>query len=203
MLHTLVISLPMVICLFWTVFFVIRLFQPQYEPQVTRLLVLFYLAATVLYTDHWLYFSGVVRIAGEWSYGVVNLCVYPLYYAYLRALTRAPSTYEVPVLLLPALAAVLLFPIGRFGGHIADQMLFLIIRICFALQVVWVLLRGTRLLVHTIRRMDDTYSDDRSRLLRPTYILLVLFGVTAVASIVLNFMGRDFFAQDASVTQPA
>ena len=203
MLHTLVISLPLFACLFWAVYFIAQLFKAIKEPRVMCMLVLFYMATTILYFDHWLYFSGIVSVCGEWSYGVMNLCVYPLYYSYLRALTRAPQSYEVPVLLLPALVAVFLFPIGRFGGYIADHTLFLIIRICFALQVLWVLFRGSRLLVHTIRRMDDTYSDDRSRLLRPTYISLVIFCVTAVASIILNFMGRDFFAQDASVTPPA
>lgn len=203
MLHALLISLPMVICLFWTVFFLIRLFQKQDEPRVTGLLVLFFLAATILYTDHWLYFSGVVNLVGEWSYGIVNLCVYPLYYAYLRALTRVPKSFEVPVLLIPALLAVCLFPIGRFGGHIADQTMFFVIRICFTLQVVWVLLRGWQLLMHTIRRMDDTYSDDRSRLLYPTRISLLIFGITAVVSMTLNFFGRDFFAHDVSVSVPA
>ena len=203
MLRALLISLPMVLCLFWTVFFLIRLFQYQGEPNVTRLLVLFFLAATILYTDHWLFFSNEVKLAGEWTYGIVNLCVYPLYYAYLRALTRAPKNYEVPVLLIPALAAAVLFPTGRFGGYISDHTMFIVIRICFAIQVVWVLLRGWQLLKHTIHRMDDTYSDDRSRLLRPTRILLLLFGVTAVVSMTLNFFGRDFFAHDASVVVPA
>ena len=203
MLHALVISLPMVVCLFWVVFFLIRLFLHDGEPRVIRSLICFFGVATVLYCDHWLYFSGVVCLAGEWSYGVANLCVYPLYYMYLRALTRAPKSIEVPLLFIPALAAVFIFPIGRFSGLISDKTMFFIIRICFTVLVVWVLVRGYKLLLGTIRRMDDTYSDDRSRLLRPTYILLLIFGITAVVSMTLNFVGREFFAQGAPVALPA
>ena len=78
----------MMVCLFWTIFFAIRLFRGNDEPRVTGTILLFYIATTILYTDHWLYFSDCPSFIGEWSYLIVNLCVYPLYYAYLRALTR-------------------------------------------------------------------------------------------------------------------
>ena len=195
--------MPMTVCFFWSIFFLIRCLKGGSEPRVRGTILLFYTVAAVLYFDHWLYFSGVVSLFGEWSYGVVNLCVYPLYYAYLRALTRARRSMEIPILLLPALAAVFLFPIGRFGGCITDRTMLLSTRLCFAIQVIWVLVRGYRLLLHTVRHMNDTYSDDRGRLLWPTHVWLVLFGVTAVISMLLNVVGRDFFAQDTLVLVPA
>lgn len=194
----------MMVCLFWGVFFLFRCFQRNDEPRVWILLTLFYAAATVLYLDHWLYFSGVVRVWGEWSYGIVNLLVYPLYYAYLRALTRTRrGGSDLSVLFSLALIAVFLFPIGRYTHLLTDQATFRIIRLCFAIQVIWVLVRGYQLLRHTIRRMDNTYSDDRSRLLHPTRVSLVLFGMTSAVSMTLNFLGRDFFAQEAPVAAPA
>ena len=203
MLHQLLISVPMMICLFWGVFFLVRCCMPDKEPRVTRTLLLFYTAAAVLYFDHALYFSGIRNGWGEWSYGIVNLCVYPLYYAYLRALTRASRGWEVPVLLIPALLAALLIPAARFGGWMDIRTTFLIIRICFSIQVVWVLVRGSQLLIGTIRRMDNTYSDYRSRILRPTHISLILFGATAAVSMILNFMGRDSFVGQTNVAVPA
>lgn len=203
MIYRLLISLPMLVCFFWSIFFLIRCFYGKDEPRVKWSIWLFYLAATVLYYDHWMYFSGELRIACEWSYGIVNLCVYPLYYMYLRALTRAKKSREVPFLLLPALVAVFLFPMGRFLGYFSNFTMFLVIRLCFTVQVIWVLVRGFRLLRHTTERFDNTYSDDRSRLLRPTHILLWLFTMTSVVSIVLNLMGRDYFAEDAPVVLPA
>ena len=193
----------MIVCIFWCIFFLIRCLRGNTEPRVIRLLVCFFAVAAILYIDHWLFFSGIVTTAGEWSYGVANLSVYPLYYAYLIALTRAKRNWEVPVLLIPALAAVALFPIGRYTGLMTDTDTFLFVRICFAIQVVWVLVRGYQVLIYTIRRMDDTYSDDRSRLLRPTYISLILFGLTSVVSIVLNIIGRDYFTHQTMVLLPA
>ena len=203
MLHQLLISVPMMICLFWGVFFLVRCCMPDKEPRVTRTLLLFYTAAAVLYFDHALYFSGIRNNWAEWGYGIVNLCVYPLYYAYLRALTRAPKTWEVTALLCPALLSALLYPAARFGGWMELRTLYIIVRICFSIQVVWVLVRGAQLLIHTLRHMDNTYSDYRSRILRPTYISLILFGATAAVSMVLNFMGRDFFVQETNVALPA
>ena len=202
-MFALLISLPMMVCLFWGIYFLIHTTRPDNEPRVTRLLVAFFAAATILYLDHWLYFSGIFVTAGEWSYGVVNLCVYPLYYAYLRALTRARSNWEITILLLPALVSAVLFPINRWGGILSDNTLFLFTRACFSLQVVWVLVRGYMLLLQTIHRMDNTYSDDRSRLLQPTYISLILFGVTSAVSMVLNVFGRDYFAHEMLVLVPA
>ena len=203
MLYNLIISLPMALCLFWLTFFLIRCFGAESEPRVTRLLACFFAAAGVLYTNHWLFFSGHPSTAGEWLYVVANLCVYPIYYAYLRALTRAKRSWEVPLLLAPALVSAVLFPIVRFGGGMSESVLFVFTRVCFAMQVVWVLVRGSRLLLQTIRRMDDTYSDDRSRLLRPTYQLLIFFGITSFVSIVLNVIGRDYFAHETVVIIPA
>ena len=203
MIYGLIISLPMVVCGGWLTFFLIRCFSEKTERHVPCLLVCFFLAALVLYTNHWLFFSGRPSTIGEWMYVVTNLCVYPIYYAYLRALTRTERNWEVPVLLAPALISVSLFPIVRFWGGLSDNVLFVFTRVCFAVQVVWVLVCGYRLLLQTIRRLDDTYSDDRSRLLRPTHMLLILFGVTSVVSIVLNALGRDYFAHETFVIIPA
>ena len=193
----------MLVCLFWCIYFLIECIKDKDSSRPNSNLILFFLAATLLYFDHWLFFSGQVYTAGEWSYGVANLCVYPLYYAYLLRLTQVRRPWEVSALLLPALLAVFLFPIGRYTEWMTDKSTFLVVRFCFSIQVVWVLIRGYRLLGQTIRRLDNTYSDDRSRLLRPTHVSLVLFGVTAVVSMVLNLMGRDYFAQDAPVAFPA
>ena len=204
LMNHLIITLPMIICLGWAVFFLIRCATRNGEMRVSGILFLFYTITTILYADHWLYFSGIATYAGEWSYRVVNLCVYPVYYAYLRALTRESKSLEVSFLLLPALAMAVLFP---FAKHSEEGLIWeganLFARICFAAQVAWVWYRGYGLLNRTIQRMDDTYSDDRSHLLRPTHILLQLFGITAAVSMVLNIIGREPFADDLSVTLPA
>jgi len=203
MLYDWIISLPMMLCFFWCIFFAVRFHHGSAEPRVTGTIYLFYIAATILYTDHWLYFSGHPSFLGEWSYLVVNLCVYPLYYAYLRALTRTKISFEVPFLLLPAALAAIFFPLNvcfRWGGEDSIQ---LIARLCFAAQIAWVVIRGYRLIKATRQRLDNNYTDDRSYLLQPTHTLLLLVGITAVASMLLNLLGRDRFDGSILVAIPA
>ena len=150
-----------------------------------------------------MYFSGHPSFLGEWSYSVVNLCVYPLYYAYLRALTRTKRSYEVPLLLLPAALVTIIFPLNvyfRWGG---EDLIHLVARLFFATQVVWVLVRGYRLIRDTQHRLDNTYSDNRSYLLHPTHVLLLLIGITAFVSTLLNMLGRDVFDGSLLVAVPA
>ena len=199
MLYQWIISLPMMVCLFWAVFFTVRFHRGNDEPRIVGTIQLFYVATTILYTDHWLYFSECPSFIGEWSYSVVNLCVYPLYYAYLRAITRTRIDFEVALLLLPAVLMAVIFPLNmRYLWGLNDSIR-LVARICFAAQVVWVLIRGYRLIRDTRRHMDNTYSDDRSHLLQPIHILLLLFAITAVVSMTLNFFGREFFTDSILV----
>ena len=193
----------MMLCFFWSIFFIARLHRGSDEPRVTGTILLFFIAATILYTDHWLYFSGLQSFWGEYSYSVANLCVYPLYYAYLRALTRTRITYEVPLLLLPAAVVAIVFPLNvrfHWGG---EDLIHLIARLCFATQVVWVLVRGYRLIRDTQQRLDNNYTDDRSYLLQPTHTLLLFIGFTAFVSMLLNLLGRDSFDGSVLVAIPA
>lgn len=194
----------MIICLGWTIFFLIRYITRNGEMRVMGMILLFYTITSILYADHWMYFLGVPSFVGEWSYKIVNLCVYPIYYAYLRAIARERRSFEVPLLLLPALLMAVFFPIAKhYEGSIGARALEIFARLCFAFQVVWVWYRGYLLLKKTTRRMDNTYSDGRSYLLRPVNILLQLFGITAAMSMIFNIIGREFFHESILVTLPA
>lgn len=61
LLYNWIISLPMMICLFWAVFFIVRFHRKSDEPRIVGTILLFYIASTILYTDHWLYFSDCQR----------------------------------------------------------------------------------------------------------------------------------------------
>ncbi len=204
MLQHLLISLPMMVCLFWGVFFCIRLFRRDNERLVALLLTLFYTAATILYFDHWLYFLGSRdNVPAAWSYIITNLSVYPLYYAYLRALTRAKRSYETAILFVPAALAGVFYPLCHYLGWMSDDRFMMITRGCFALLVIWVWIRGWQLIRATQRRFDTTYSDYRSQLLQPTHTLLVFIGITAAFSSLLNVLGRDTFSGSELVLIPA
>ena len=203
MLYYWIISLPMMLCFFWCIFFAVRFLRGSEEPRITVTILIFYIASTVLYTNHWLYFSDHQSIIGAYTYFIANLSVYPIYYMYLRALTRTKTNYEVLLLLLPALAMAVLFPIAKHHGGEFMEGVSRFARICFAIQVIWVWVRGSRLLRATQQRLDNTYADDRSYLLHPTYLIQHLLGITAAFSMCLNLLGRDFFAESMMVSIPA
>ena len=190
MLYNWIISLPMMVCLFWTVFFAIRLFRGNDEPRVKWTILLFYIASTVLYVNHWLYFSDQRTTLGAYSYFITNLSVYPIYYMYLRALTRTRMGWDNYVLFIPAVLIIVFF---------YPQLA----RICFAVQVIWVWIRGFNILRQTRQRLDNTYADNRSFILQPTHTLLILIGITAVVSTLLNILGRDTFEGSLLVFIPA
>ena len=203
MLYSWIISLPMMVCLFWLIFFLTRMFRSDNEPRIKIAILLFYFASTVLYTNHWLYFSDQSTPMGAYTYLLANLSVYPIYYMYLRALTRTRATWDNYVLFLPAALTAIIFPIHLHFAWLEQAHLLLIARICFAIQVVWVWICGFRLLRATQQRLDNTYADNRSFLLQPTHTLLVLIGITAVASTLLNILGRDTFDGSLLVCIPA
>jgi len=193
MLYQWIISLPMMVCLFWCVFFVVRAIRGEDEPRVKYTILLFYIASTVLYVNHWLFFSDIETTLGAYTYQLANLCVYPLYYMYLRALTRTKYTWDNYVLFVPAVLMTVFFVLNV---HFPT-------RICFAVQVIWVWICGFRLLNATRSRMDNTYTDDRSYLLQPTHTLLILIGITAMVSTMLNILGRELFDGSWLVYIPA
>ncbi len=203
MLNQLFISLPMLICFFWSVFFLFRLIWSGGEKRVKITLLLFFVTSTVLYTDHWLYFSDVRSDIAMWTYLIANLSVYPLYYAYLRALMRAPRTWEMLPLFLPAALIAVLYSLNLCLGWFDKDILTYVTRVCFAVQVLWVWGRGFLLLRDTQNRFDSIYSDARSYLLEPMRLIQHLLGFTAVISSLLNIVGRDFFAHEAPVALPA
>ena len=193
MLYQWIISLPMMVCLFWCVFFAVRAVRGEDEPRVKYTILLFYIASTVLYVNHWLFFSDHETTIGTYTYQLANLCVYPLYYMYLRALTRTRFTWDNYVLFVPAVLMTIFIPL-----HLTFPT-----RLCFAIQVIWVWICGYRLLNATRSRMDNTYTDDRSYLLQPTHTLLILLGVTAVVSMLLNMLGRELFDGSIWIYIPA
>lgn len=191
------------LCFFWSIFWLVRWYGDRSEPRVKRTITLFFIAATVLYTDHWLYFSERQSFVGTWTYLIANLSVFPLYYTYLRALTRVGHNAETYLLFLPAVLVAIFFPLNTYFGWIAAERVLLFTRLCFAAEVIWVWWRGFHVLRETRARLDDIYSDDRSYLLHPTYLIQHLLGITAAFSMCLNLLGRDFFAESMMVSIPA
>ncbi|MBR6116966.1 MAG: helix-turn-helix transcriptional regulator [Paludibacteraceae bacterium] len=203
MLFRFIIALPMMVCLYWCIYFMVRMMRPDEERRVTGSILAFYVASTVLYTNHWLYFSGCTSFLGWWTYTLANLSVYPLYYAYLLALTRTHSRTELLCLFIPTVIVALFSPLNHAMDWFSRDTIWMAVRVCFALLVIWVWVRGFHLLRRTTHRLDDTYTDDRSYALQPTRILLILIGITAAVSTLLNILGSRYFLGNQIIVLPA
>ena len=209
MVLTLVTALPMFACFFWLVFFVCRLAGRRMDGINTAgniVSMLFFLASTVLYMCHFLYFTGHGSRLFEIVYFTANLSVFPLFYLYLLRLTQDHSRYAKYLywLFVPsAVAAVLLTLATVFGWSGFYGGVRTAVRLCFACQVLFVWIDGHWLLRDFTNRLDDIYSDDRSWELRPVTRLLHLLGVISVIAIMLNLLGKEWFAGRLIVVVPA
>ena len=213
----LVILLPALVCLFWSLYYLLdRLAgytsQSQGSTALTRrAMTAFFCATTVLYACHCLYFAGIRSAVFETMYATANLCVYPLFYLYLVRLTgKAQDETDSQLkwhrlrLFLPALVVLVAYVVCFLTG--AEQVrhwVYIVARVTFALQVVYVWISGSRLLQQYRYRLDNFYSDDRSYALMPLYVLLQLFGAIALLSMVLNVLGREWFAGKMIVAVPS
>lgn len=209
MLFTLVTALPMFACLFWLVFFVCRLADRRTgSTGGTRNAVpmLFFLASTMLYMCHFLYFAGYRNRLSEIVYFTANLSVFPLFYLYLLRLTQDVShtaRHTVWLFAPSPAAAVLLSFCSVFEWNVAYEAVCTAVRLCFACQVLFVWINGHRLLHDFTERLDDIYSDNRSWELRPVTRLLHLLGIISVIAITLNLLGKEWFAGKLIVAVPA
>lgn len=201
--YSLVISLPVFVCLFWWVYFIIKTCKAN--TPTMRWATSFFGVSTLLYLCHYLYFSGIENYVAETIYATCNLLVYPLFYAYLMALTEHKLTLsQCLCLFIPAAFPPITYSICFALGLLETQItLSWMVRVCFAIQVLSVWGLGQYRLKNYKNSLDDYFSDDRSRVLRPLALLLHLFLLIAILSFILNLIGRGWFDHNAFIVLPA
>ena len=106
MIKTLVISLPMLICIFWSVLLLLDWWEQRTHAKAR--MVFFMLTATILYGCHFVFFNhlyGWMPVIDA-IYCMANLSVFPLYYLYIKEVTDEQKRRHWQVtLLIPALLA--------------------------------------------------------------------------------------------------
>ena len=199
-MYNFVISIPLFSSLFWLVFF---LLSYKHADAPKRIMTCFFLATFVLYSMHFLYFSGIQNKVAETIYGIANLLVYPLFLFYLLRLTGKNISKHI-LLLLPAILIAITYPLFYFLQlPTAHQVMYIFARCCFALQVAYTSIFGTKLIVQFRRSLDDQFSDDRSYSLQPLFLLTILFATISLLSMLSNIIGREYFADKNIVAIPA
>lgn len=214
-------SMPMFVCLFWSVLLALELRTDGRNRPRLHLLV-FMLTATVLYLGHCAFFNrntAIIPLTDPF-YCAANLAVYPLYFLYILSLTTRSEQHTKlsRLLLLPAL----------FGGtavgicyalmspaeteHFIDAYLYHdeysdmsrlswaqvfihdVCKVVFALLIIPAFFFGRNCIQRYEKLVVEIYADTENKTLKPLHYMLDAFVVTSIFSFVANVIGRHQFA---------
>jgi len=218
MIYILITLLPMTVCLFWTLIICID-WHLQRSTAKLRLAV-FSSAATLLYACHFIYFNHKYDAlpVSDTLYCTANLSVYPLFYLYIKQVTESQwRLWRCVATLLPAIicgttiAALYLMMIPEetdffthkqlYDAHYignstllrAQFIMHKIVKGIFAIQVPMVLILGYRKLKYFDEMVENRYADTEERNTRTLRATMMVMLVVAVASFVVNIIGRSYF----------
>lgn len=219
MKEMIVTSMPMFVCLFWSIMLALNLWE-RYRPYNVRLLI-FMLTATVLYWGHCVFFnrSDSLIPLSDVCYVTSNLAVYPLYLVYIASLTDRREYHKWHyLLLLPTLvgglAVALIYCLmspaetqqfveqylyggtlqGLTGAARVQAYVHNVCKVTFALQIPFVLWQGFRRIRIFNHLVSTVYADTEQRTLHPLRVMLWLFVFTSLVSVLFNAIGRYPFA---------
>ena len=197
-MYSLATAMPFMVCLTWTIILGLKYRQ---NDRGRKTLAFFGAVASLLYFCHYLHFNGLETRFSEGLYFLCNLSVYPLYAVYILCLTgkKAPSGVSV----LWFVPALLVFAVS-LGGSIREHPAFqLTEQVLFALVSLSATFAAGLQLLRFRARVDNYYSNPEEKRLDPIAVLLILLFTTAVASFVVNILGRDHFMATDRLILPA
>lgn len=218
MWRDLIIYTPMYVTFFWAV---ILLLGHKQNNLAKHFLGIFMVAAFLLYFSHALFFKKHldVYVYFDSLYLMASLSVYPLYFWYIKLLTVEPKIkYQNLWMLSPALLLgifsvalyLIMLPEERqvFIKHyllqeksteletttvVIQKWVHVFIRILFAVQIVFFLFFGSKLVFRYNKRIANFYSNLESKTIIWVNLLLFSFVITSVISIVFNIIGKSVF----------
>lgn len=222
MIHSLLVSLPFFVCLFWFILLVIEYPKADAAQQV---LTYFILICTILYFSHAVYFYQQIYLYSkiESIYTFCSLAVFPLYYLYILKLTsEKPLTIKSYLVLFPAIIITLASSISYgvmteatrlrfvesifFNNNLNYELSFAevvqthiikIAQVVFFVQLLPVLYFGWKRLSRFNNEIINYYTETSNKTLRSIKKLLLLFIFTAFFSALINHLGRFFFIQES------
>lgn len=203
---------------FWTILLLCTQFEKHNRDRLV--LALFMAVATLLFFAHCVFFNefhSLIPVA-DTIYSFAALASYPMFYIFLVSISSSSQQLRrswlllFPALFLSATVGVLYAMMSpdetaefitrclyceqyfHFSGithHMAIA--HLIIKICFAITVICVLVSGSNRLVKFDKRIKAEYSNLEGKSSFPFKVFLYLFFLTSVASSVFNIVGRYNF----------
>ena len=219
MSHIVFSIMPMFVCLFWVV---LLLIDKQCSNLSKRFLAFFLTLSIINYFTHALFFNHeyelYTRFDSIWCF--TSLAGYPLYYYYIRLLTRDtkiewkwlwlifPSLilagYSTVLYLLMSPEEVNIFIHGvmyhESGFEVPYPTLvelqvfrLILFKIIFVVQVALVVYFGRKHILDYNAKIKDFYSDTGGKDLTPIKWLLILFIFASFISLISSLIGKDYF----------
>ncbi|MBR1427308.1 MAG: helix-turn-helix domain-containing protein [Paludibacteraceae bacterium] len=186
------ISLPMMVGLFWGSYLFLRQLSQWRIDKRDLILQLFFYVALLLYMCHFVYFIGYRSVLFGTMYGVMNLLMYPMFYWYLCELTGHPLRHaDVVWMCVPSAVVMVGYPLIYYLSPEWMPYFRWVQRIFFIGMVVYVGIRGYRMLRAYRVYLDNTYSDGRSYNLLMVRVLLWLFVVFSLIALLFGVLGPE------------
>ena len=218
MIRDFIIYTPMYVTLLWALALLIS--KPK-DNRARFFLGVFMAAAFLLYLSHAVYFNEdeSLYLYFDPLYIFTSLLVYPLYYIYIKMLTVDIRFKKKNLLLfLPAVffgvTTTLIYLLMRSEERSEYIALFLVRhqpemletrlqnlqryffyanRLAFSVQVIYFLVKGSKLVIRYNEQVCNFYSNLESKTLVWVHLLLSSFVVTSLLSIVFNWIGKYYF----------
>ncbi len=188
------------------------------------MLLLFMVTASLLYAGHCAFlnhfYSDMPVLDSLYSFA--NLAVYPLFYVYIVSMTSPESQlrhtwlYFIPSAVIGIMVSVIyiMMPpqeLDSFvriisynedfgsGTGLCKMMGYtrLAAKVVFAIEVVAVLIAGSRKIIAYNKSIEDYYADTEGKKLTAFQWYMYLFTACSFASIIFNFIGRSRFDSSA------
>lgn len=183
--------LPFMVCLIWLANYLLKI-RNSYPAQ--RIMAVFCLTCTLLYLCHYVYFINDCQrnYIFESIYTLCTLSVYPLYYIYICQMTSG-GTFRTRRLWL-LLPAFICFVLKLFFFDSIE--LIYAVRIIGIIQVILVLIYGTKRLRNYDSAVVNFYADTEGRELYSLERLLICVVIISVLSAICIYLGREVFASN-------
>ncbi|MBN2614302.1 MAG: AraC family transcriptional regulator [Bacteroidales bacterium] len=220
---------PFYITFFWGVIFILN---PKKENRARFWLGIFMITTSVVYFSHAVFFEGnyPLYLKIDWLYTLSGLSVFPLYYIYIRLLTRDTHFkfnfiwHFIPAVLISALLLLLSLIASSSdrqlylkstlilyqwpGSDAADivkwmSFTYFTSRFIFGIQSITYLLMGLRLVKKYNMRVANFYSNLAGKSLVWVELLIITLIVASIVSFLVNIFGRTFFQENHLLALPS
>lgn len=207
MLKVILPTIPMFMCLFWGITLWAGFF-PKHRAKL--FLGIFMLLNALLYFAHFCFFNcerSFYRILDPF-YTLISIAGYPLYYLYIRLLTKDVHLklkqlwVLIPAVLMGISKAIVKWDTyDNYANTTSsytdwNKILQVIFIIIYVSQLPFVVYASRKLIVNYNKRLKHFYAEITGKMMHTTVRVLYILIIFSLISAVLSVMGRQFFEKE-------